>query len=56
LADELAEELRACVAIWDGAGGENFVGELGAGFEGELFRKDERVIAVEEEGGDLLSC
>jgi hypothetical protein len=46
--------LRTGVAIWDVARGENLVCELGAGFEGQLLGEDERVVAVEEEGGDLL--
>jgi hypothetical protein len=50
LADELGEELGPGVAVGDGAGGEDFVSELGAGFEGEGFREDEGVVAVEEEG------
>ena len=46
--------MGAGVAVGDVAGGEDFVGEFGAGFEGELFREDESVVAVEEEGGYLL--
>jgi hypothetical protein len=41
------------VAIGDVAGGENLICELGASFEGEGFREDEGVVAIEEEGGDL---
>lgn len=34
-------------------GAEDLVCEVGAGFEGEGFGEDERVVAVEEDGGDL---
>jgi hypothetical protein len=54
LADEVAEELRAGVAVGDVFGGEDLVGELGAGFEGEGFGEDEGVVAVEEEVLDLV--
>lgn len=54
MADEFIEELRAGVAVGDIAGCEDLVGEFGAGFEGELFGEDERVVAVEQEGGDLV--
>lgn len=40
-------------AIRDFTGCEDLVCEFGAGFEGELFGEDERVVAVEENGGDL---
>lgn len=50
MADEFREELRTGVAVADAAGCEDFIGEVGAGFEGEGFGKDERVVAVEEEG------
>jgi len=53
LAYELAEELGAGVAVVNAPRGKDFVGQLGAGFEGEGFGEDERVVAVEEEGGDL---
>jgi len=53
LADELGEQLRARVAVGDVARGEDLVGELGAGFEGEGLGEHERVVAVEEEGRDL---
>lgn len=37
--------------------GEDFVGEVGAGFECEGFGEDECVVAVEEESCDLrLGC
>ena len=37
LADEVIEELGAGVAVWDVVFGEDLVGEVGAGFKGELF-------------------
>ena len=33
--------------------GQDGVGQVGAGFEGEVFGEDERVVAVKEEVGDL---
>lgn len=54
LADEVFEELRARVAIGEVVLFEYLVGELGAGFEGEGFGEDERVVAVEEDVFDLL--
>ena len=53
LADEVVEEFGAGVAVWDVVFGEDLVGEVGAGFEGEFFREDEGVVAVEEDFGDL---
>ena len=53
LADEVIEELRAGVAVWDVIFGEDLVGEVGTGFEGEFFREDEGIVAVEEDFGDL---
>ena len=53
LADEIGEEFGAGVALFDVVFGEDFVGEIGAGFEGELFAQHERVVAVEEELCDL---
>jgi hypothetical protein len=32
------------------------IDEVGAGFKGKVFGEDERVVAVEEEGGDLWRC
>jgi hypothetical protein len=37
----------------DVVGGEDLICELSAGFKRQLFGEDERVIAVEKEGGDL---
>ena len=54
LAHEVGEELGTGVALVDVVFGEDFVGEVGAGFEGELFGEDERVVAVEEELGYLV--
>jgi len=53
LADELGEQLRAGVAVFDVLFGEDFVGKLGAGFEGEGFGEDEGVVAVEQDLLDL---
>ena len=53
LADEFAHQLGTGVAVWDGLLLEDLVGEFGAGFEGEDFGKDERVVAVEEDLLDL---
>ena len=53
LPHEVGEELRAGVALVDVEFGEDLVGEVGAGFEGEFFRQDEGVVAVEEDFGDL---
>jgi hypothetical protein len=46
--------LRAGVLLGDVLGGEDLVGELGAGFEGEFLGEDEGVVAVEEERGDAV--
>ena len=45
--------MRPGEAFADVVFGEDFVGELGAGFEGEGFGEDERVVAIEEDGFDL---
>lgn len=52
LAHELSHEGWAGV-FWDGVDvvfAEHGVGQCGAGFEGNGFGEDERVVAVEEEG------
>jgi len=54
LADEVVEQLGAGVSLVDFVFGEDLVGEVGAGFEGEFFAKDEGVIAVEEDFGNLF--
>lgn len=56
LADELDDEFwaREGLVELDALGGADLVDELGAALEGELLREDERVVAVEEEGSDLL--
>jgi hypothetical protein len=54
LPNELRHELRAGVLLGDVLGGEDLVGELGAGFEGEFLGEDEGVVAVEEERGDAV--
>ncbi|TGO47124.1 hypothetical protein BCON_0292g00060 [Botryotinia convoluta] len=53
LPHEFREQLRTGVAVADTAGFEDFIGEIGAGFEGEGFGEYECVVAVEEEGGYL---
>ena len=53
LADEVIEELGTGVAVWNVVFGEDLVGEVGTSFEGELFREDEGVVAVEEDLSDL---
>ena len=49
LADKGGHEARASVTIGDVLLGEHFVGELGAGFEGEFFGENKGIVAVEEE-------
>lgn len=53
MADEVGKEFGAGVALGDVVFGEDLVGEVGAGFEGEFFGEDEGVVAVEEDFGDL---
>ena len=53
LAHEVGEELGPRVALVDVELGEDLIAEVGAGFEGEFLRKDEGVVAVEEDFGDL---
>ena len=53
LAHEVDEQLRARVALAEAMFFEDRVGERGARFEGELFRQDKCVVAVEEDVGDL---
>ena len=53
LPHEVLHQLRAGVARGFAMFGEDLVGELGTGFEGEFFGEDERVVAVEEEFDDL---
>ena len=54
MADEVREKLGAGVTSGDIELGEDFITEVGAGFEGEFFAEDEGVVAVEEEFGDLI--
>lgn len=56
LADEVIEELGTGVAVGDVIFGEDLVGEVGTGFEGELFREDEGIVTVEEDFSDLEGC
>jgi hypothetical protein len=55
LADELDDQTRARqgLRLRRVLELQDLVEEVGAPFKGELFGQDERVIAVEEEGGDL---
>jgi len=53
LADKVLEERGASVAFWSALLLENLIGQLGAGLEGEFLGKDEGVVAVEKDGGDL---
>jgi hypothetical protein len=57
LANELVDEGGPGKGLveGDGFGGGDFVDEVGAALEGEGFREDEGVVAVEEDGGDLAS-
>ena len=54
LPHEVFDQFGAGVAFGDVESGQDFVGQVGAGFEGEFFREDEGVVAVEEEVSDLL--
>jgi hypothetical protein len=54
LADELVEELWAGVAVRKSLVLEDFICKLGAGLEGKLLREDERIVAIEENGGCLF--
>ena len=47
--NEVFEEAGACVAVRNAFLSEDLVGELRAGFEGELFGEHERVVTVEED-------
>jgi len=53
LADEVGEELFDGVAFLDVMFLEELVGQVGAGFKGEVFGEDEGVVAVEEDVFDL---
>jgi hypothetical protein len=54
LADKVFHETGPGVAVCGGiVFFEDLVGEFGAGFEGEFFAEDERVVAVEEDFFDL---
>lgn len=58
LSYELALQLAACEVQVDMAGGQDLVGDVGTRLERERLGLDKCIIAVEEEGGDLLprSC
>jgi hypothetical protein len=55
LADELVDEggAREGLVEIDIFGAGDFVDEVSAAFEGERLGEDERVVTVEEDGGDL---
>ena len=53
LADKVDEELGSGVVGIDLVFFEDLIGKFGAGFEGEFFGEDQRVVAVEEELFDL---
>jgi hypothetical protein len=56
LADELLDQAVGGVARDDVVLDKDHIDEVGAGFKGKVFGEDERVVAVEEEGGDLWRC
>lgn len=56
LTDEVLDELRAGVAVRDATLLEDLIGEISTRLEGQLFREDEGVVAVEEKLSDLESC
>ena len=53
LADEVDHQARAGVAVRDAVLGEDLVGQLRAGLEGQLLGEDERVVAVKQDLGEL---
>jgi hypothetical protein len=55
LADKLDDERVPCKGLVEGniLGLGDLVDEIGAAFKGELFRQDERVVAIEKDGSDL---
>lgn len=56
LTDKVLDELRAGVAVRDATLLEDLIGEISTRLEGQLFREDEGVVAVEEKLSDLGSC
>ena len=53
LADKVLDELGAGVTVREATLFEDFIGKISTRFEGQLFREDESVVAVEEDFGDL---
>jgi len=53
LADELFEEILLSVSCGDAMFMEDFVGQIGAGLEGQTFGLNEGVVAIEENVLDL---
>lgn len=56
LTDEVLDELRAGVTVRDATLLEDFIGEISTRLEGQLFREDESVVAVEEKLSNLETC
>ena len=54
MADEVFEKLGPGVALVNAVFGEDLIGKVGAGFEGEFFGEDEGVVTVEEDMCDLV--
>lgn len=53
LPHEVGEQFGTGVALVDVEFGEDLIGEVGAGFEGEFLGENEGVVAVEKDFGDL---
>lgn len=53
LAHEILDELVAGVAVGNVVLLKDLIGKIGAGFEGQLLREDQGVVAIEEDLGDL---
>jgi hypothetical protein len=55
LADKVLDEHVAGVAIGDVVPLQNFIGQVGAGLEGQLLGEDQGVVAIEEDLCNLQS-
>ncbi len=55
MADKLVHQLRAGVPVGDVPVAEDAVGELGTGFKRQFLGKNEGIVAVQEDVGDLDS-
>lgn len=53
LADKVLDELGAGVTVREATLFEDFIGKISTCFEGQLFREDKGVVAIEEDFGDL---